>query len=104
MIIFWTRMTRIRLRQGYAATSLHGYIFFAGKIKTLIFLALQFAWGRKKLCVFLKPLTGWGYSTALKNSKYLSLLNPMIRMLFLITNVGTSLYLGITTGRIAPGK
>ena len=44
------------------------------------------------------------YSKATKNSKYFSLLIPIIRMLFLITNVGTSLYFGITTGRIAPGK
>jgi hypothetical protein len=43
------------------------------------------------------------YSTAPNNSKYFSLLIPIIRMLFLITNVGTSLYFGITTGRIAPG-
>ena len=46
----------------------------------------------------------WIYSTASKNSKYFSLLIPMIRMLFLITNVGTSLYFGITTGRIASEK
>jgi hypothetical protein len=38
------------------------------------------------------------------SSKYFSLVMPIMRILFMITNAGTSLYLGITTGRTAPGK
>jgi len=35
--------------------------------------------------------------------KYFSLVKPITFILFLIMNTGTSLYFGITTGRMAPG-
>jgi hypothetical protein len=38
-----------------------------------------------------------------RNERYSSTDMPITFMLFLILNTGTSLYLGITTGRFAPG-
>jgi hypothetical protein len=82
-------------------TDCTGYTDFRVIFFTTIFFVFR---GDGYYVFFYRSLTDRGYSTALKSSKYLSLLNPMIRMLFFITNTGTSLYLGITTGRIAPGK
>jgi len=48
-------------------------------------------------------LLNTGCYTFPKNSKYFSLLIPIMRILFLTTNAGTFLYFGMTTGRIASG-
>ena len=46
---------------------------------------------------------GFKAQTLSRNLRYFSLLISITRILFLITNIGTSLYLGIITGLTAPG-